>query len=124
MGDVIEFQVIGPVLAALDDAANTLPDASEWKWACLGIRRHMAGSVGLPASPQIAHEPTEEPNGIKELRVGRGLSKRQLAEEIGVDKSTFSRWEAGGAIPDWRKQQIAECLRVSVPFLMRWGRFR
>ena len=37
-----------PVIAALDEAISQLDDASEWKWACLGIRRHMVLSAGLP----------------------------------------------------------------------------
>jgi DNA-directed RNA polymerase alpha subunit len=42
-----ERAALTPVMEALDKAVSCLPDASEWKWACLGIRRHMATSVGL-----------------------------------------------------------------------------
>lgn len=30
---------------------------------------------------------------IKELRIGRGLTKVQLAKELGVNKRTILRWE-------------------------------
>jgi hypothetical protein len=45
--DTAERAALIPVMEALNEAASCLSDASEWKWACLGIRRHMATSVGL-----------------------------------------------------------------------------
>lgn len=34
-------------------------------------------------------------NRIKEIRLDRGLSQRQLADRIGTTKATISKWEKG-----------------------------
>lgn len=39
---------LSPVIDALTTAISELPDGEEWKWACLGIRRHMVESAELP----------------------------------------------------------------------------
>jgi transcriptional regulator with XRE-family HTH domain len=37
---------------------------------------------------------------IRDLRLGRGLSQRELARELGeVDSGQISRWERGEALP-------------------------
>ena len=51
-----EADALAPVIDALDEAISRLPDGSEWKWACLGIRRHMATDVGLPVVKLAAVE--------------------------------------------------------------------
>lgn len=38
-------------------------------------------------------------NRVKAERSLLGLTQRELAAELGVDKSTVVRWEGGGSIP-------------------------
>lgn len=45
-----------------------------------------------------------------ELREARGLSQAQLAEMIGVDGSTLSRWEAGLRRP--RTEQLVRLVEA------------
>lgn len=60
-------------------------------------------------------------NRIRELRQEQRLSQKHLADAMGVDHSTISRWEAGlVTIPDPLKAQLAEFFAVSVPHLMGW----
>lgn len=39
-------------------------------------------------------------NAIKELREKKGLTQRQLAEQIGVSDKAVSKWETGRGLPD------------------------
>lgn len=41
---------------------------------------------------------------LAHLRKLRGLSQRQVAEELGVTRQSVSHWEAGGAFPSAEKQ--------------------
>ncbi|MBO6305540.1 MAG: response regulator [Selenomonadaceae bacterium] len=45
---------------------------------------------------------------LKKLRVDKGLSQRELAEQIYVTRSTIARWENGSRLPD-----ISMILRLS-----------
>lgn len=45
---------------------------------------------------------------LKKLRVDKGLSQRELAEQIYVTRSTIARWESGSRLPD-----ISMILRLS-----------
>jgi len=61
-------------------------------------------------------------NRIAELRREQSLTQAGLAERLGIDPATVSRWERGlTTIPDWRKVELAEMFGVSVPWLMGWG---
>ena len=40
-----DARVLWNLVGGLDDAIIELSDASEWKWALLAIRRHLAGSL-------------------------------------------------------------------------------
>lgn len=43
-----------------------------------------------------------------------GLSQEQLAERLGVDRSTITRWEGGETLPQpWLRPRIARALQVS-----------
>jgi transcriptional regulator with XRE-family HTH domain len=47
-----------------------------------------------------------------------GLSQEQLAERLGVDRSTVVRWERGETLPQpWLRPKIARALQVSVAHL-------
>ena len=37
---------------------------------------------------------------IKAMRKERGLTQRELAEELGISAKTVSKWEAGNGLPD------------------------
>ena len=61
-------------------------------------------------------------NRLRELREENNLLAAEVAQRVGVDASTVSRWENQiGGIPDHRKQQLAEMFKVSVAFLMGWA---
>jgi transcriptional regulator with XRE-family HTH domain len=47
-------------------------------------------------------------NQIAELRKEKGLTQRQLAEEIGTSQANLSRWEAGIIEPS-----IIECWKLA-----------
>ena len=46
--DVDMREVLGTVVVALEEAISQLPASNDWKWACVGIRRHMLDSLGRP----------------------------------------------------------------------------
>jgi transcriptional regulator with XRE-family HTH domain len=61
------------------------------------------------------------PNRLRELREERGLTRREIARRLDVAESTVERWEsAKRRIPDERKLELAEMLRVSPSELMGW----
>ncbi|MBR0281723.1 MAG: response regulator [Oscillibacter sp.] len=50
---------------------------------------------------------------LRDLRVERGISQRQLAELMTVSKPTIANWEAGKRLPDLTMLfRLAECLGV------------
>lgn len=57
---------------------------------------------------------------FKMLRESRGMSQTQLAEEIGVGRSTVAMWEAGKSVPRVKLlPMIADALGVPLPKLMQ-----
>lgn len=49
---------------------------------------------------------------IQNLRRSHGLSQRQLAESLGVDQSSISRWERGDGLPGIRlRRQMRDMMR-------------
>ena len=51
---------------------------------------------------------------IKQLRIERGLSQVQLAEQMYVTRSTIARWETGSRMPDATMiVRLAKCLGTS-----------
>lgn len=61
-------------------------------------------------------------NRIKELRVERGLSVKELAAMIGKDRATMYRYENGDIenLPAKALQDIAEALHTTAAYLMGW----
>lgn len=58
-------------------------------------------------------------NRITQARVDAGISANELAEKLGVDKTTVSNWESGRRqLSLERLVQIAELLSVSVAYLL------
>ena len=55
---------------------------------------------------------------IRKLRIERGLSQVQLAEQIYVTRSTIARWESGSRMPDAVMiSRLAKCLGTSTSAL-------
>lgn len=56
---------------------------------------------------------------LKEARLKSGLSQKDVAENIGVAKSTYSLYESGSREPNVNTiKKIADCLRVSADTLL------
>ncbi|MBQ9795420.1 MAG: helix-turn-helix transcriptional regulator [Clostridia bacterium] len=56
---------------------------------------------------------------LKELRIGKGLSLRQLANEIQVNNTTIGRWENQLRIPNIIElKKIAQYFNVSADYLL------
>lgn len=52
---------------------------------------------------------------IKRLREAQGKTQKQLADEMGVERSTVAKWETGTAFPRVDKlPKLAEVLGCSV----------
>ena len=56
---------------------------------------------------------------VRKLRTGKGLSQRELAERIYVNRSTVARWENGSRLPDAVMiSRLARCLDTDVNTLI------
>lgn len=56
---------------------------------------------------------------LKKLRADKGLSQRELAEQIFVSRPTIARWENGSRLPDAAMIfRLAKCLGVDVNTLL------
>ena len=49
-------------------------------------------------NPKRKRKPKPKPSYIKDLRCQLGLKQVELADRLGVDQTTISKWEQGGAI--------------------------
>lgn len=57
---------------------------------------------------------------IREARLGRGLTQKQLAEQLHVSDKAVSKWENGAGFPDIKiLEPLAACLDVSLLELMQ-----
>lgn len=53
--------------------------------------------------------------GIKQKREALNITQKQLAEKMGVERSTVAKWEAGAAFPSAAKlPKLAEVLGCTV----------
>ena len=58
-------------------------------------------------------------NRIRETRVGKGLSQKQVALEVGVKSPSVSNWESGKTTPTPENYMaMARLFNVSVDYLM------
>lgn len=55
---------------------------------------------------------------IKHLRESRGLSQEQLADNLGVDRTTIVKYETGASKPTRNLQKIADYFHVSTDYLL------
>ena len=56
---------------------------------------------------------------LKKLRTERGLSQRELAEQLFVSRAAVTRWENGSRLPDALMiSRLSKCLGVDVSFLL------
>lgn len=60
------------------------------------------------------------PNTLKELRARKGITQAELAEALGVGKSTISMYEVGAREPDFEMlEAIADYFNVNLTYLVR-----
>ena len=56
---------------------------------------------------------------LKKLRAEKGLSQREMAEQVYVTRSTVARWESGSRLPDAVMiSRLSKCLGVDVGTLL------
>lgn len=56
---------------------------------------------------------------LKEARLNKGLSQKEVAEKVGVAKSTYSLYESGNREPNVNTiKKIADTLEVSADLLL------
>ncbi|AEE95322.1 helix-turn-helix domain-containing protein [Mahella australiensis] len=56
---------------------------------------------------------------IKQLRLEKGLSQKEIANAIGVDRTTYNKYETGKSQPDFDTvQKLADFFGVSVDYLL------
>lgn len=57
---------------------------------------------------------------IKAARENKGLTQRQVAEQIGVAQPVYHDWEHGDGVPSWaRMKKIARVLEISLDDLAK-----
>lgn len=60
------------------------------------------------------------PNTLKELRARKGITQAELADALGVGKSTISMYEVGAREPDFEMLEIiADYFNVNLMYLVR-----
>lgn len=67
---------------------------------------------------------TRVENQITWHRKAAGLTQQELADELGVDKSTISKWESGAPVPDVFKVRLARRFGVPVHHLFMFDTVR
>lgn len=57
-------------------------------------------------------------DNIKRLRKNKGLKQQQIADEIGVNRGSYSNWEKGKREPSFENLvKLADLLEVSLDWL-------
>lgn len=55
---------------------------------------------------------------LRTLRERSGLTPQQLADKIGVDRTTITKYETGGSKPTRSLQKLADFFNVSVDYIL------
>ena len=55
---------------------------------------------------------------LQYLRQLKGLKHHELAKEIGVDRTTVTKWESGGSNPTRYLQKLADFYNVTVDYIL------
>lgn len=56
---------------------------------------------------------------LKQLRIERGLNQIDIANMLGVERSTYGKYETGDSSPDYDKLiQLSNFYQVSIDFLL------
>lgn len=70
---------------------------------------------------ELLGESMKRPNNLKVARTWKKLSVQDAAEQTGVTRKTFWRWETGrSSIPDVKVELLAEILDVKPAFIKGW----
>lgn len=111
------LQLVAKTLYTLDSFFHAGPASDKGNF----IGGYMYSSQQQISSPEVVELRKEAGLWLKELREGRGLSQRQMAEKVGVNYYTFiSQLESGrGRIPPDRYLVWAEVLGVEPEFFVR-----
>ncbi|MYM53906.1 helix-turn-helix domain-containing protein [Thalassovita mangrovi] len=74
--------------------------------------------IARETGPEIAPEPLDLPERVRELRKSRGLTLEQAANQAGLARSTLSKIENGQMSPTYEAlKKLATGLEISVPQL-------
>lgn len=58
-------------------------------------------------------------NRLKELRLGNGLTQKQLADKLNVSQNAIYNWENGKRQPDFQTlEKLAKIFDVNIDFLL------
>jgi transcriptional regulator with XRE-family HTH domain len=57
---------------------------------------------------------------LKQLRMNKKLTQRELGETIGAHRNTIGRYEEGGALPLYAFMRICEKLDVAPAEVVKW----
>ena len=58
------------------------------------------------------------PQRLRELREKSGMTPQQVANAIGVDRTTITKYETGGSKPTRSLQKLAELYNVSTDYIL------
>lgn len=96
------------------EEAETFLEAYPWNkiWnSCIKIERYY-GKVSLEDRKTIGET-------LKKIRLSRGLSQREIAESVNIERSTYAYYERGTTVPDILKlAKIASVFNVKLYCLL------
>lgn len=55
---------------------------------------------------------------LKKLRKERGMSQKAIADALGVNRTTYVKWENGDSNPNHRLEDLAQFFNVSADYLL------
>jgi transcriptional regulator with XRE-family HTH domain len=85
-----------------------------WRGRC-NARRHGERWLLMGTSMRPQAEPPARRTSLIRRRTAQGLSQERLAEQLGVDRTTVARWEAGTSAPQpWQRPNLAQALGITL----------